>query len=202
MTKKTTAILFAVAAIAIAAVLSLALIVGVWVVSDSSVEPTGEKETAEAAEALLARPTLESSVDQVRSVVEQIAAAGSEIDPRLQFRWIRESSSVDCAKPFDGTNGKVAHLRDLYADAVVPEISWSEFLERARKIAATVGATTSEVMADTPAEGDRPASHDVWFTSADGIIIKVASKRATVISGSTGCRLKGSDFSSPIRPKP
>ncbi|WP_371852396.1 LppA family lipoprotein [Nocardia arizonensis] len=90
-------------------------------------------------------------------------------------------------------------MRDLYADGPIPEASWNDFLERAGAIAATIGATDVQVMANAPADGDRPAAHDVWFTSADGAIIKVASKRATVITGSTGCRLHSADFGSPVR---
>ncbi|MET7772973.1 LppA family lipoprotein [Nocardia sp. NPDC005366] len=199
MTKKTRATLSALAAIAIAPLLALLTIVGVYVSSDNSSEPSGPTETARAAETLLTRPTMETSIEQVRSVVEQIAAAGNQIDPRLVFEYVRSSSTLDCAAPFDRTKGRNHILQDFYADGPVPEASWNVFLERARVIAATAGATAVQVLANAPADGDRPAVHDVWFTSADGVIIKVASKRATVITGSTGCRLNSADFGSPIR---
>ncbi|WP_054814264.1 LppA family lipoprotein [Nocardia arizonensis] len=199
MTKKTRAILAAVAVVAVSPLAVLLTIVGVYVLSDNSNEPTGAAETARAAEVLRARPTMETSIEQVRSVVEQIAAAGSRIDTRLVFDYVGYSSSPDCAAPFDRTRGRNHILRNYYADVPVPEASWNEFLERARVLAATVGATEVRVMANAPAEGDRPATHDVWFTGEDGVIIKVASKRATVITGSTGCRLDSADFGSPIR---
>lgn len=198
MTKKTRAILLAVAVVAVS-LPALLTIVGVYVLSDNSNEPTGAAETARAAETLRARPTMETSIEQVRSVVEQIAAAGSRIDTRLVFDYVGYGSSPDCAAPFDRTKGRNHILRDYSADAPVPEGSWNEFLESARVLAATVGATEVRVMANAPAEADRPATHDVWFTGEDGVIIKVASKRATVITGSTGCRLNSADFGSPIR---
>ncbi|MEV0292467.1 LppA family lipoprotein [Nocardia sp. NPDC050710] len=162
---------------------------------DDSNTPTSEQETAEAVRQLLNRPSLEDTEERVRSVVEQIAAVGSELVPGMRWQWIDDRRGSDCGRPFDRTRGIEMNLPNYWTrDVPIPDSIWPQFLARVHLIAADVGATAVEVMQD------RPAAHDIWFSSPDGITIKVTTKRATVISASTGCRLFSDRFDSPIRP--
>jgi hypothetical protein len=60
---------------------------GVWLLNESFPDKpavTGEQETAEAAQILLDRPSLEDTEAQVQLAVEQIAAAATELVPGMR----------------------------------------------------------------------------------------------------------------------
>ncbi|MBF6062823.1 hypothetical protein IU500_13420 [Nocardia terpenica] len=165
---------------------------------DDQQKPTGEKETAEAAQKLLQRPSLEEATAQMQSIVEQIAAVASDLIPGMKWEWVDERSRHDCPKPYDQTDGQAMSLPNYWArNTPIPDDQWPQFIARVRPIAATVGAIAPETMQD------KPGAHDLWFyNNDDGTTIKIASDKATVISGRTGCRLPADRFNSPTRPTP
>ncbi|GAB2699670.1 LppA family lipoprotein [Nocardia thraciensis] len=152
---------------------------------DSHDQQTGDQATAEAARRLQQWPSLEDTEAQMRAVVEQIAAAASELVPGLKWDWVDDRLRDDsCIEPFDRTAGQMMNLQNYWARQPIPDDQWPQFLDRARAIAATVGATAPDAMQN------HPGKHDIWFSNpADGATIKIATSAATVISARTGCRL-------------
>jgi hypothetical protein len=165
------------------------------VLDDSGDKPTGQKETAEATQRLLTRPSLEDTETQVRSVVEQIAAAGSQLMPGTQWYWHRDRTPSGCNKPYDQTDGRIVYLQNYVSDTPVPDDVWPVFLERSRAITAQIGATAPETMPG------KAGNYEVWFSNPDdGTTIKVGSQAATVISAIVGCHLPRDGFTTPPRP--
>ncbi|RDI68019.1 LppA family lipoprotein [Nocardia pseudobrasiliensis] len=170
--------------VAALAALAATLMMGGCSMNDQR-EPTDPAETAAAAQRLRQRPTLEDSERQLQRVVEQIAAAATELVPELRWRWEREKTRLDCPPPYDRTDGRMLELA-LYVtpDQPIPDRLWPQFIERIRPIAATVGATAPNAVQD------RAGRHDVRFVNPDdGTTIKVGSQVATVIGATVGCRL-------------
>ncbi|KZM69659.1 LppA family lipoprotein [Nocardia terpenica] len=185
-----------VGAIALALVVGAVLVIGRQLMTEGdSSKPTSDKETAAATQRLLGRPSLEDAEAQLRSAVEQIAAAGTDLIPGMQWSWNRERTPSGCDKPYDRTDGRIVYLQEYVSNTPVPDNVWQAFAERAHAIAAQVGATTPETMQNAP------GNHDVWFFNPeDGTTIKIGSQVATVISGTVGCHLPASRLTPPTRP--
>ncbi|WP_433625760.1 LppA family lipoprotein [Nocardia sp. CA-120079] len=181
-----------------------ALVIGHAIMNDGSTKPTTEQETAAAVQTLRNRSNLEDAEAQLHSAVEQIAAVATELVPGIQWEWIDDHARLDCSQPFDKTNGRMARLQNRWARYTpIPEDVWPQFLERARVIAAGVGATSPQTMKDSSGTPEGQRAHDVWFyNETEGTTIKIASDRATIISGETGCHLPQANFNDPVRPTP
>jgi hypothetical protein len=176
---------------------------GVWLLNESFPDKpavTGEQETAEAAQILLDRPSLEDTEAQVQLAVEQIAAAATELVPGMRWEWHRDALASDCPTPYDQTEGQTVNLPFYVSSTPIPDEVWPRYVERVRAIAANFGATAPEVMQDRTASPGSFGNHDVWFSNAaDGTTFKVSSQVSAVIAGKVGCRLPRDKFSTPIR---
>ncbi|MEG8183826.1 hypothetical protein GZH49_35745 [Nocardia terpenica] len=190
----TRALIVAVVAIAVVALVTIGRVVfAVMSIPDN--KPTSPQETARATQNLLGRPSLEDTEARLRSVVEQIAAAGTELVPGMQWYWNGDREMGGCDKPYDDTEGRIAYLPDYVSNTPIPDAVWSAFLERVRPIAAQMGATAPTTMQNTH------GNYEVWFSSPDdGTTIKVGSQAATVISGIVGCHLPRDKYDTTVRP--
>ncbi|WP_280240704.1 LppA family lipoprotein [Nocardia abscessus] len=161
-------------------------------------EATSEQDTERATQQLLSRPSIEDVEPRVQAIVEQIGAAAAELVPGMHWKWNRDSELLSCDRPFDQTSGRKVHLRLLYSGTPIPDEIWPRFFERARALAATLGATTQQTVHNGPSTG---VGRDVnFYNPEDGTAIRIGSQRATVISGIVGCHLPRADFGSPIPP--
>lgn len=183
------------------------LVTGCDAMSDSD-RPTTQQETEDAARKLQQRPNLEDAEAQVQQVMDQIAAAATNLAPTLQFEWIDDRTTPSCDKPFDRTNGRKVYMRNLWARAPFPEDQWPTFFTQVRDLAATVGATwvqpiRDEIPTSTPTTVPSPEfrQHDVnFFNPETGTTIRVGTDKATIISATVGCHLPKDKFDNPIRP--
>ncbi|WP_194819800.1 LppA family lipoprotein [Nocardia sp. XZ_19_385] len=183
-------------------IMMILLAIGLYRMTENPYEPSSDDETAAAAQQLQQRSSMEDATAEINGVVEQIAAAASELVPGLRFYWNREESTTRCGRPFDRTNGLKRTLRNYVASAPIPDEVWPTLVGRVNEIVAKVGASNPAVMQDINSVPGTPGNHDIWFSNPDiGTVIKVGSQKATVISATTGCHLKRADFANPIREK-
>jgi len=144
---------------------------------------TGPEETAEAVEKLVPLPSLEDAEVQLRQAVEELGTHVSFLVSGLTWRWAgRYSSSIDCDPPYDQTQGQQVMLQHYAASKGIPDEVWPQVRDRARELAASLGATESEMFAD------QPGDHNVRFYSREGTEFMIGTQGAAISSG-TGCRL-------------
>ncbi|MGK8505718.1 LppA family lipoprotein [Nocardia asiatica] len=156
--------------------------------------PPSAAEIAAATAELAALPSSESAERQVASVVEQIAAAASAIEPALRWSRSEERALGPCYGPYAHTGGRRVVLPRYRADGSLPERAWPELREAARALAASVGAT--DVL---PGADSSPDRH-VTFGGADGAewdsnteLSVFADRRSMTITATVGCRLPAGD---------
>ncbi|WP_067544112.1 LppA family lipoprotein [Nocardia crassostreae] len=188
------------------------LVTGCDVLRDNE-KPTTQQETDEAARRLQQRPSLEEAEAQLQQVMEQIAAAGTELVPAVRFEWVDDRSMPDCDAPYDRTYGRKVFMRKLWAQGQpYPEAEWPAFLAKAKELAATVGATWSQQIREEPSGTTGPAPsndpaapeygrHDINFVNPDnGTTVRIMTNKATVITATLGCHLPKDRLDDPIKP--
>ncbi|WP_159846849.1 LppA family lipoprotein [Nocardia sp. CY41] len=103
--------------------------------------PPSAAEIAAARSELVGLPASEVAERQVASVVEQIAAAASAIEPGLRWSRAEDRALGPCYGPYEHTGGRRVVLPRYRADGSLPQAAWPGFQETARVLAASVGAT-------------------------------------------------------------
>lgn len=132
---------------------------------------------------LLALPSLEDT-----KAIDEIATAATAIVPGPGFTDYHGESGLTCDGPYAGTGARGRYLPNRVGEgAPVFEQQWVRVEDAARAAAATVEASTVQLVKNAP--GD----HDVWFLGPGGSSIKLAYQVNLVISGYTGCRLPEED---------
>lgn len=129
-------------------------------------------------------PSLEQATRDLQAAVDQIMAAINGIVPGLSWGASKMASLGGCPPPYDRTDGQNQILDGHYAHA--PGLTgeqWSKIVDAAKAKAATVGATTMQVMRDDPNE------RDVVFTAPDRTEIQIGYRGNIAISAQTACRL-------------
>jgi Lipoprotein confined to pathogenic Mycobacterium len=74
-------------------------------------------------------------------------------------------------------------LPSYVSDVPIPEQNWKQAYDITAQTARTLGAESVTVFKDAPND------HDVQFSSDTGTILRLASQKAALVSGHTGCRL-------------
>ncbi|WP_431950478.1 LppA family lipoprotein [Nocardia lijiangensis] len=154
--------------------------------------PPSADEIAAATAELTDFPSSESAERQVSSVVDQIAAAASAIDPALHWSRSEDRALGPCYGPYAHTGGRRVVLPRYHADGSLPEGAWPGFQEAARALAASAGAT------DVLPGGNSSPDRHVTFEGADGAewdsnteLSVFADARSMTITATVGCRLPG-----------
>lgn len=169
---------------------------------DSEYKKTGTAETAQAEQELRSRPTLEDTHAHVKQAVEDLAAYASSLVPGMTWKWMStDRSPRACDAPFDQTAGKKLDLPDYIteggdsAHGGIPDSVWPQVREKARQLAADLGATESDPLPTTEKPGDR----DARFYGSNGTVLWLSTRG---ISSETGCRLPAAEktTSSPVAP--
>jgi Lipoprotein confined to pathogenic Mycobacterium len=146
--------------------------------------PTPSTDNAKALDELKALPSFEDTQTQVQAAVDEISSAASAIVPTITWKDLHGGATDKCERPYEQTGGKRYFLPDRVAAGVaVSEADWASILQAAKDAASKVGATNVQVMQD------RPGNHDVSFSGATGLFIKVGYQGNLGISSYTGCRL-------------
>ncbi|WP_162272696.1 LppA family lipoprotein [Nocardia lijiangensis] len=153
--------------------------------------PSADEIAATTAE-LTDLPSSEAAERQIASVVDQIAAAASAIDPALRWSRSEDRALGPCYGPYAHTGGRRVVLPRYHADGSLPEGAWPGFQETARALAASAGATDM-----LPGGNSSPDRH-VTFEGADGAewdsnteLSVFADARSMTITATVGCRLPG-----------
>ncbi|WP_051023321.1 LppA family lipoprotein [Nocardia pneumoniae] len=156
--------------------------------------PPSADEIAAATAELTALPSSEVAEHQVASVVEQIAAAASAIEPALRWSRSEERALGPCYGPYAYTGGRRVVLPRYRAEGSLPEQAWPGFQETARALAASVGATDM-----LPGGSSSPDRH-VTFEGGDGAewdsnteLSVFADARSMTTTATVGCRLSADD---------
>lgn len=154
------------------------------------VPPPSADEIAAVTAELTDLPPSEVVEQELASVVEQIAAAASAIQPALRWSRSEDRALGPCYGPYAHTSGRRVVLPRYRADGGLPEGAWPRFQETARVLAASVGATDM-----LPGNNSSPDRH-VTFEGGDGaawdsntVLSVFADGRSMTITATVGCRL-------------
>jgi hypothetical protein len=146
-------------------------------------QPTDPTHASQAATSLQSLPTLEDTKTQMTSTIEQVGQQISAIAPTVTFTWRLDESRAGCSPPYEQSEGQEILLAKYVSDVPIPEADWKQAFDIASQAANGVGATAVTVFKDAP------NNHDVQFSSDTGTILRLGSQKATLVTGSTGCRL-------------
>ncbi|MEV6071892.1 LppA family lipoprotein [Nocardia sp. NPDC052001] len=167
----------------------VAMTTGCNSVDDNPYKKTGDTETAQAAKELQSRPTLEDTQARVTRAVEDLAAYASSLVPGMTWTWTRtERQPRACDAPYDQTAGKKLDLPNYITQGGdpthggIPDAVWPQVRDKARQLAADLGATHSDPLPTTEKPGDR----DARFYGDNGTVLWLSTRG---ISSETGCRL-------------
>jgi hypothetical protein len=149
-----------------------------------------DKKLAQLEEQVRHWPSLEDTEQHVAAAIQEIAQAITTRLPQLQFAQNRPRSQGGCQGGYGATHGLMMYLGNVVADGPIPDDAWPDVLADARRIAATYGITEIETRVDNPGQHNVRLYDDTWNE------IIVGYSKATVISGTTGCRLKAADKTS------
>jgi Lipoprotein confined to pathogenic Mycobacterium len=146
-------------------------------------QPTDPTEARQAATRLQSLPSLEDTKAQMTAAIERVGQQISTIAPTVSFAWRLEESSGGCTPPYEKSDGQEILLAKYVSDVPIPEQNWKQAYDIAAQTANTLGATAVTVFKDGP------DNHDLQFSSETGTVLRFASQKATLLTGSTGCRL-------------
>lgn len=94
-----------------------------------------------AAAKLVTLPSLEETEARVQQTVVELATYVSTLVPGLQWHWEGNRSPDSCSRPYDQTLGRSVYLPDYLASGPIPDSVWPQALQRAKELAASLGAT-------------------------------------------------------------
>ncbi len=75
------------------------------------------------------------------------------------------------------------YLPDYLASGPIPDSVWPQALQRAKELAASLGATGGQGFKD------HPGDHDARFYSPQSTVLWLGTAVNAIISSNTGCRL-------------
>ncbi|MEV6559043.1 LppA family lipoprotein [Nocardia sp. NPDC051756] len=153
--------------------------------------PAPKADIAEAAAKMRKLPSVEATERDLMAVISQIAEATKAAAPGLDWQTVvnRNQSKLGCPSPYLETEGVSISTDRLTSAVPIADDEWAAVLQIARDIAARNGITSFTVRAD------QPGRHDVVLHSPDqGNEIKLATAKAALIGGVTGCRYREVDL--------
>ncbi|MEV6324458.1 LppA family lipoprotein [Nocardia sp. NPDC051787] len=158
---------------------------------DDPNHPVTKDEISQAEAKMRQLPSVEASERQLAAIIQQIADAAKTVAPGLDWRVDanRGQDTQGCPPPYLQTDGVSMSTDRLVSSAPIADSAWSSVLNLARDIAAPHGITSLTVRVD------KPGDHDAILHSLDnGNEIKILTRKAAVIGGSTGCRYREEDL--------
>ncbi|MGW4244288.1 LppA family lipoprotein [Nocardia sp. NPDC004722] len=161
---------------------------------DTPYKKTGPAETAQAEQELRSRPTLEDTQARLTQAVKDLAAYASSLVPDMTWYWTdTDRQPSGCGAPYDQTNGwelsmpnYVTKGGDSAHGGGIPDAVWPQVREKARQLAADLGATEHDPFPFNEKPGDR----DARFYGSNGTVLWLSTR---TISSETGCRYRAAD---------
>jgi len=172
-------------------VVAALMLTGCGGVLDDPYKATGGTDTAAAAAKLVTLPSLEETEASLQQAVLELGTYISTLVPGLQWHSDGNRSPRGCGRPYDETQGSSVHLPDYLAIGPIPDAAWPQALQRAKELAASLGATGGQGFKD------QPGDHLARFYSPQGTVLWLASTVNAAISSDTGCRLSAATKNSP-----
>ncbi|WP_162958470.1 LppA family lipoprotein [Nocardia yunnanensis] len=169
---------------------------------DTPYKKTGPADTAQAEQVLRSRPTFEDTHTRVTNAVQDLAAYASSLVPGMTWKWTNtDRQPWSCGAPYDQTAGRTLNLPNYITEGGdpthggIPDAVWPQVREKARQLAADLGATQSDPVPTTETPGNREAR----FIGDNGTVLWLSTRG---ISSETGCRLLAADkaSTSPVTP--
>jgi hypothetical protein len=152
-------------------------------VTKNPYQPTDPTDASQAAAQLQSLPSLEDTKEQMMALIQHVGEQISAAVPIVAFSWRLEPSRAGCRPPYEQSDGQEILLAKYVSDVPIPEQQWKQAYDIAAQAASSIGATSATVFKD------EPNNHDVQFAGDTGTILRLASQKATLVTGSTGCRL-------------
>jgi hypothetical protein len=146
-------------------------------------KPTDPTPARQAAASLTSLPTLEDTRAQLISTIETVGQQISAVAPGTKFEWRLDEGRVGCNPPYEQSEGQEILLAKYVSDVPIAEQFWKRVYDIVAEAAKTFDAGNVMVFKNAP------DNHDVQFSSATGTVLRVASQKAALLAGSTGCRL-------------
>ncbi|MGW4350741.1 LppA family lipoprotein [Nocardia sp. NPDC004582] len=160
---------------------------------DSEYKKTGAADTAHAEQVLRSRPTLEDTQARLTQAVEDLAAYASSLVPGMTWKWMStDRQPAACGAPYDQTAGRDLYMPDYITQGGdtthggIPDAVWPQVREKARQLAADLGATEADPLPITEKPGDR----DARFIGNNGTVLWLSTRG---ITSETGCRLPAAE---------
>ncbi|MFE3257049.1 LppA family lipoprotein [Nocardia sp. NPDC059229] len=163
---------------------------------DNPYKKTGPAETAQAEQVLRSRPTLEDTQARLTQAVKDLAAYASSLVPGMTWEWTNNDRQPGaCAAPYDQTNGRDFSMPNYITNGGdpthggIPDAVWPQVREKARQLAADLGATEHDPFPFDEKPGDRNAR----YYGGNGTVLWLSTRG---ISSETGCRFRAADMTS------
>jgi hypothetical protein len=156
-------------------------------------EPATPSGAADTLNTLKSLPSLEETQTQLQAAMDQTTTAASAIAPGVTWTTDTNAASSECAPPYDQSPGRSRYLPNrIAANAVISEQQWSDIQRAAQQAAASLQATESQIMQNSP------GNHDIGFYGPAGLFLKISYRGNLVVAGYTGCRLPdGQTYTAP-----
>jgi len=167
------------------------MLTGCGGVLDDPYKATGGVDTAAAAAKLVPLPSLEETEARMQQAVVELAIYISTLAPGLQWHWSGDRVQDRCNPPYDQTSGNQVYLPDYLASGPIPDSVWPQAMQRAKELAAGLGATGGEGFKD------QPGDHDARFYSPQSTVLWPGTAVNAIISSNTGCRLPAAAKNAP-----
>jgi len=172
------------------------MLTGCGGVLEDPYKATGDTDTAAAAAKLVPLPSLEETEARMQQAVVELGTYVRTLVPGLQWHWDGNRSPRGCGRPYAETQGSSVHLPDYLAFGPIPDAAWPQALQRAKELAAGLGATGGQGFKD------QPGDHLARFYSPQGTVLSLGTAVNAIISSNTGCRLPAAVKNAPPSPAP
>ncbi|WP_454195625.1 LppA family lipoprotein [Nocardia sp. Marseille-Q1738] len=161
---------------------------------DDPDHPVTKDEITQAEAKMRQLPSVEASERQLAAIIQQIADAAKTRAPGLDWRVDanRGQDTLGCPSPYLETDGVSMSTDRLVSSVPIADSEWPGVLNLARDIAAQHGITSLTIRVDTAGHHDA-----VLHSPNDGNELKILTRKAAVIGGSTGCRFREEDLRKP-----
>jgi len=146
-------------------------------------QPTEPADAAKAVEQLKSLPTLEDTRAKLVTTIEKVGQQISVVAVEVTWSWRREESRGGCMAPFEQSQGQEILLNSYVSDVPIPDQHWQQAYDAVAGAARQLGLSGATVFKDAPND------HDVQFSSDSGMVLRLASQKAALLTGNTGCRL-------------
>ncbi|MGV0687341.1 LppA family lipoprotein [Mycolicibacterium thermoresistibile] len=128
-------------------------------------------------------PDIEQTKAQMLDLIERVRSEVVRLVPESEpWRQAYKERRSGCTQQATGRKGVTVHLVKSVTSVSLSDEQWSVVYPAVQRLAAEAGLIEVTTMTNTS------RNHDIRFSSNDGRTLVFASKEATLLTGSIGCR--------------